>query len=136
MQVVANRPHHDFAGVEAHARLHLQAVGAAHLLGIAAQRGLHGEGRITGPHGVILMRQRRAEQRHDAIAHDLVHGALRSGVRPPSSVPAPGSRSWRASSGSRSARSSIEPLRSANSTVTCLRSPSSALREVRIFSAR
>jgi hypothetical protein len=28
----------------------------------------------------------------------------------------------------------MEPLRSANSTVTCLRSPSSALLEVRIFS--
>src|SRR5262245_55811354 len=47
-----------------------------------------------------------------------------------------GSRSFRASSGSRSARSSIEPFRSAKRTVTCLRSPSSAAREVRIFSAR
>jgi len=47
-----------------------------------------------------------------------------------------GSRSLRASSGSRSARSSIEPLRSAKSTVTCLRSPSRAAFEVRVFSAR
>src|SRR4029453_15323338 len=47
-----------------------------------------------------------------------------------------GSGSCRASSGSRSASSSMEPFRSANSTVTCLRSPSSAWREVRIFSAR
>src|SRR5262245_19083667 len=47
-----------------------------------------------------------------------------------------GSRIARASSGSRSAISSIEPFKSANSTVTCLRSPSSAAREVRIFSAR
>src|SRR5215472_4163458 len=39
------------------------------------------------------------------------------------------SRIFRASSGSRSARSSIEPLRSAKSTVTCLRSPSRALSE-------
>src|SRR2546426_12586061 len=46
------------------------------------------------------------------------------------------SRSCRASSGSRLAMSSMEPLRSANSTVICLRSPSIALREVRIFSAR
>src|SRR5262249_60591491 len=30
----------------------------------------------------------------------------------------------------------MEPLRSANSTVTCLRSPSRAVLEVRIFSAR
>src|SRR6185503_18436793 len=42
----------------------------------------------------------------------------------------------RASSGSRSASSSIEPLRSAKRTVTCLRSPSRAALEVRIFSAR
>src|SRR5712691_11684747 len=47
-----------------------------------------------------------------------------------------GSRNRRASSGSRSARSSIDPLRSAKSTVTCLRSPSTALLEVRMRSAR
>src|SRR5215471_204135 len=47
-----------------------------------------------------------------------------------------GSRSFRASSGSRSASNSIDPFRSAKSTVTCLRSPSRALLEVRIFSAR
>src|SRR5713101_3478101 len=47
-----------------------------------------------------------------------------------------GSRSLRASSGSRSASSSIEPFRSAKSTVTCLRSPSRAALEVRIASAR
>ena len=47
-----------------------------------------------------------------------------------------GSRSLRASSGSRSASNSIEPFKSANSTVTCLRSPSRAALEVRIFSAR
>jgi hypothetical protein len=39
-------------------------------------------------------------------------------------------------SGSRSSLSSMELVTSANSTVTCLRSPSSAEREVRIFSAR
>src|SRR5439155_8009974 len=47
-----------------------------------------------------------------------------------------GSRSLRASSGSRSASSSIEPFRSAKSTVTCFRSPSRAPLDVRIFSAR
>src|SRR3989442_13046499 len=47
-----------------------------------------------------------------------------------------GSRILRASSGSRSASSSIEPLRSANRTVTCFRSPSSADLAVRIRSAR
>ena len=40
------------------------------------------------------------------------------------------------SSGSRSASNSMDPFRSANSTVTCLRSPSRALRDMTIFSAR
>src|SRR6266436_4997505 len=47
-----------------------------------------------------------------------------------------GSRIVRASSGSRSAKSSIELFTSAKRTVTCLRSPSRTLRRVRIFSAR
>src|SRR5262245_35081194 len=40
------------------------------------------------------------------------------------------------SSGSSCSARSIEPFTSAKSTVTCLRSPSSALRDVRILSAR
>src|SRR2546429_2484077 len=47
-----------------------------------------------------------------------------------------GSRILRASSGSRSESSSSERLRSANRTVTCFRSPSSADLAVRIRSAR
>src|SRR5262245_35399216 len=43
---------------------------------------------------------------------------------------------WYHSSGSTFSPRSIEPLRSAKSTVTCFRSPSRAEREVRIFSAR
>jgi len=37
---------------------------------------LHPERRVAGPHGVIFMGERRAEQRHDPVAHDLVDGAL------------------------------------------------------------
>src|SRR4030095_8662848 len=47
-----------------------------------------------------------------------------------------GSRILRAASRGRPRSSSIEPLRSAKRTVTCLRSPSRALLDVRIFSAR
>ena len=47
-----------------------------------------------------------------------------------------GSRSFWASSGSRSLINAVESLMSAKQTVTCFRSPSRALREVRIFSAR
>ena len=39
-------------------------------------------------------------------------------------------------SGSSCSASVVKPATSANRTVTCLRSPSSALRDVRIFSAR
>ena len=46
------------------------------------------------------------------------------------------SRSWCQASSPSRFESSVEPAMSANSTVTCLRSPSSAEREVRIRSAR
>ena len=49
---------------------------AADLLCIAANGLLHGQGGIAGPHRMVFMRDRRAEQRHDAIAHDLIHGPL------------------------------------------------------------
>jgi hypothetical protein len=31
---------------------------------------------MAGAHGVIFMGERGAEERHDAVTHDLVHGAL------------------------------------------------------------
>jgi hypothetical protein len=37
---------------------------------------LHAEGGVTRPHRVVLMREGRAEERHDPVAHDLVDGAL------------------------------------------------------------
>ena len=87
---------------------------------------LHPERRITGAHGMILMRERRAEEGHNPVAHNPVARCPRSGGPPRSCVRAQGRRSFCASSGSRSASNSIEPLISANSTVTCLRSPSRA----------
>ena len=74
VQIVANGPHHHLAGVEANPDLHLDAMPAAHLLAVAADGLLHGERRIAGPHGMIFMGNRRPKQRHNAIAHDLVHG--------------------------------------------------------------
>ena len=78
MQVVANRPHHDFPRVEPDAHLHLQTVGAAHLLRIAPHRRLHGQASVTGPHGVIFVRHWRPEEGHDAIAQHLVHRPLKA----------------------------------------------------------
>ena len=51
-------------------------MGLAHLLGIAAHGGLHGQGSIAGAHGVIFVRHRGAEERHDAVAEHLVDGAF------------------------------------------------------------
>ena len=48
----------------------------AHALGVPLHRLLHPERRVARPHGVILVGERRAEERHDAVAHHLVHGAL------------------------------------------------------------
>ena len=76
MQVVANRPHHDFPGIEAHAHAQLQAPGAAHRLGIGLHGGLHRQCGIAGPQGMVLVGQRCAEQGHNAVAEHLVDGAL------------------------------------------------------------
>ncbi len=64
------------AGVEPDPDLHVDPVGAAELLGVPAQGGLHVERGVAGPHGVILVGDRRTEQRHDPVAHHLVDGAL------------------------------------------------------------
>ena len=76
MQVVADGADDDLAAVQAHTHLHQQPLGAPHLLGIAPHRLLHGQRRIAGPHGMIFVRQRRPEQGHNPITHDLIHGAF------------------------------------------------------------
>jgi hypothetical protein len=62
--------------IEPDADAQLAAVGTAHLLGIPAQGRLHGQGRITGADGVILVANGGTEERHDAVAQHLVHRAL------------------------------------------------------------
>ena len=52
------------------------ALGPPHLLGVLLDRVLHPERRVARPHGVVLVGERRAEERHDPVAHDLVDGAL------------------------------------------------------------
>ena len=75
-EIAADRAHHDLAGVEADADLHLHALRAAQLLRVAPHGVLHPERGVARAHGVILVGERRAEQRHDAVAHHLVDGAL------------------------------------------------------------
>ena len=52
------------------------AVRAPHLLGVALHGLLHPERRVARAHGVVLVGERRAEERHDPVAHHLVDGAL------------------------------------------------------------
>ena len=54
----------------------VDAPAIAEVSSIALERLLHAQGGVAGAHGVILERDRCAEQRHDAVAHHLVHRAL------------------------------------------------------------
>jgi len=75
-QVTSDRPDDDLAGVEPHADLHLQAVRSPQLVGVSPDRILHPQRGVTRADGVVLVGDRGAEQRHDAVAHHLVDGAL------------------------------------------------------------
>jgi hypothetical protein len=76
VQVAADGAHHDLARVEPDPDLDRDTVGASDAVGPGADGGVHVEGRVAGPHRVILVRQRRPEERHDPVAHDLVDRAL------------------------------------------------------------
>ena len=75
-QVAADSAHHYLAGIHAHADLHTEAETALQTDGESADRLLHPERGIAGSDGVVFMGHRRAEQRHDAVTHDLVDRAL------------------------------------------------------------
>src|SRR5262249_44849451 len=47
-----------------------------HLVRVRLDRLLHPERRITRPHRVVFMGERRPEKGHDSVAHDLIHHAL------------------------------------------------------------
>ena len=85
------------------------SVRAEDRLRVLLHRLLHPERGIAGPHRVVLVGDGRPEKRHDAVAHHLVHGAVvvMDGVHHQLRT---GSRSLRASSGSRSASNSIDPF--------------------------
>jgi hypothetical protein len=76
VEIAADGAHDDLARVESDPNLRVHAVRAARLLRVALDLFLHSEGRVTRPHRVIFVGERRAEQRHDPVAHHLVHRAL------------------------------------------------------------
>ena len=67
-QVVADRADDHVARIESHAHRELQPAIAAQGLRVLAQRARQVQRGMTGALGVVLVRQRRAEQRHDAVA--------------------------------------------------------------------
>src|SRR5207302_119107 len=76
VEVAADGADDDVTGVEADANLDEYTLPGLHALRVPFHRLLHPQGCITGPHRVVLMGQWRAEQRHDSVAHNLVHAAL------------------------------------------------------------
>ena len=75
-QIAPHRADYHVARVEPDADLHLDAVDPPRVLGIALDGLVHAEGRIACAYRMVLVGERGAEERHDPIAHDLVHRAL------------------------------------------------------------
>ena len=76
VQVTADGAHDHLARIEPHADLHGRAAHALELVRVDVDSSLHPQRGIAGADRVVFVGHRRPEQRHDAIAHDLVDGAL------------------------------------------------------------
>jgi PAS domain-containing protein len=69
VQIASDGTHDDLTGVESDSDLNVHAVSVARVISVSLHRLLHPQRRIARSHRVVLMRQRGAEQRHDAVAH-------------------------------------------------------------------
>src|SRR5262245_896398 len=75
-KIVADLTHHDLARMDADPHREGEASRALHVLGIAAELAPARARRVAGSWGVILVGNRRAEQRHDAVPGVLVDRSL------------------------------------------------------------
>ena len=75
-QVTADGADDHLARVESHANLQRRAAHALDLVRVEAHPPLHAHRGIAGADRVVLVPDRRAEERHDPVAHHLVDGAL------------------------------------------------------------
>jgi len=76
VQIGPDGPDDHLAGVEPHADLDGHALRAEDIFRVLRDCLLHPQCRVTRPYGVVFVGERRAEQRHDPVPHDLVHRAL------------------------------------------------------------
>jgi len=75
-QVVPDLAHHHLARVDADAHGEVEALGEAQLVGVALERIAQVQRCVAGAPRVVLVGDRRAEERHDAVSGVLVDGAL------------------------------------------------------------
>jgi hypothetical protein len=75
-QIVADAADHDLTGVDTDARRQAHSGRPPQLVGVALEFDAQMQRRVAGPLGVILVRDRRTEERHDAVAGELIDEAL------------------------------------------------------------
>jgi hypothetical protein len=74
--VVADGADDDVSGVEPDPDMEAQALGAPQFVGVPADRVGQVQGGVAGPAGVVLVGDGSAEERHDAVAGELVDRPL------------------------------------------------------------
>ena len=75
-EVLADRADDHLARVQAHADREAEPLRAAQLRRVGGELALEIKRRVAGAPGVVLVGDRRAEQRHDPVARELVDRAL------------------------------------------------------------
>src|SRR5262245_56780280 len=76
VQVAADGADHHLSCAQSYPDLDIAAMPAAHIRSVPSHRPLHTERGITRAHGMILVGDWCAEERHDPVAHDLIDSAL------------------------------------------------------------
>jgi hypothetical protein len=76
MQVARDGADDDFPGVQTDANLREDAFLTAHALAVPLDGLLHSQRRVARADGMVLVGERRAEERHDSVPHHPVDGAL------------------------------------------------------------
>ena len=76
VEVITDGAHDNLPRVHPGSNLEVESLGPTEFFSIPPDSPVHSQRRIAGPHGMILMGQRRAKQRHNAVAHHLVYGSL------------------------------------------------------------